>query len=1088
MTEGDRSLFIKQQCGQDEACIREVERRLKALEAKRKRGESHQNASAGETRGQTAGTKRIIGGYEILKEIGRGGMGVVYLARHSRLNRLVALKMILPGGHVDSTDLARFRTEAEAIARLQHPNIIQIHEIGEHEGRPFFSLEFVDNGLTLLKRLNGTPHEDWGKAASLVETLARAIHVVHQANILHRDLKPENILLTPNGTPKVTDFGLAKRLDVEGHTGTGQTMGTPSYMAPEQARGTANIGPAADVYALGGILYACLTGRPPFRAATVPETVWQVLNEEPVSPRRLQSKTPRDLETICLKCLRKDPRGRYLTAQALAEDLRRFLENRPIDARPVSPWERFKKWVRRKPAVAALAFVLAFVLTLGLVVAACGWAYHEAEVHRTEVNDRVEKLRICDINLVPKIVGELEPDRAWINPSLKGMCSGNQKEQLHASLALLPDADRAHYLRKRLLVARGDALGPDEVKVVGMFLAKHNPDVLQSLWRDFTEKRFKDQTLLRLAGALADHLRHNEDWSLTSSEVIAQLMKEVDPVIVAKWGQVLEPIKAKLRKPLIDILANPNRRENEGLLATNLLVDYFKEADPGLLVQLALGAKPSEYAIVFSRLNKEFALDLLDNAVEKEKLAKRRATATVTLFLMGHPQKLWRLLRDDPQHRDDPTFQSYLIHQLPVLSASVSNVVDINDVIQQIIKRTAAPDETLLRPLILTLGGFLDQEQLSADEQAKVRENITGGMKEKLKKLYSSDNAGMRAASEWLLRQPNFEKFLTGTDSIWKEQTSNDSRDQRIAGIIKRIVQQGEEGPQWFVNSQAQTMVVLPGPVKVKMGSPPTETGGRVEERQHYRWIDRSFAIAAKPVTVAEYLRSKRCEVNKDSFTKHDRRCPKNQVNWYDAAGYCNWLSQQDGIPPSQWCYLQKDNKVISIKKDYLHLMGYRLPTEAEWEYACRAHTLTGRFYGESEELLDDYAWYLHNSEDRAHPVGLKKPNRFGLFDMHHVWNWCNEESHPYPEVGMEICDQMCDIEGIDREKGRVFRGGSFDALPRSIRSAHRKANAPLTTHDDGGFRPVRTIVVHTPGSSPSGGKKINGRCYRGLWQKNPSF
>ena len=317
-----------------------------------------------------------IPGYEILGELGRGGMGVVYRARQTKLHRVVALKMILSGAHAGEADLARFRTEAEAIARLQHPNIVQIHEIGEHEGKPFFSLEFCAGGA-LDRKLGGTPLPP-KEAARLVETLARAMFVAHQANVIHRDLKPANVLLLTDGTPKITDFGLAKKLDdTSGQTQSGAIMGTPSYMAPEQAGGKSHeIGPAADVYALGAILYELLTGRPPFKAATPLDTVLQVVSQEPVPVRRLNPPVPTDLETICHKCLQKDPEKRYASAAALADDLARYSRGEPIAARPAGRAERAWRWCRRNPALAGSLAAVVVALLVGGGVA--GWQAWEA--------------------------------------------------------------------------------------------------------------------------------------------------------------------------------------------------------------------------------------------------------------------------------------------------------------------------------------------------------------------------------------------------------------------------------------------------------------------------------------------------------------------------------------------------------------------------------------------------------------------------------------------------------------------------------------------------------------------------------------
>jgi len=276
-----------------------------------------------------------IPGYEILGELGRGGMGVVYRARQVRLNRACALKTILGGAHASPEAATRFLAEAEAVARLQHANIVQIHHIGEADGLPFFELEYVEGG-SLDKRLNGTP---WParRAAELIEPLARGVAEAHRQGIVHRDLKPGNILLAADGTPKLTDFGLAKLLAADsGLTRTDSIMGSPGYMAPEQAEGHAHhAGPAADVYSLGAILYELLTGGPPFRGTTALEILDQVKNAEPVPPSRLVPGLPRDVETIALKCLQKEPEKRYDSATVLAEDLRRFLGGEPIVARPV---------------------------------------------------------------------------------------------------------------------------------------------------------------------------------------------------------------------------------------------------------------------------------------------------------------------------------------------------------------------------------------------------------------------------------------------------------------------------------------------------------------------------------------------------------------------------------------------------------------------------------------------------------------------------------------------------------------------------------------------------------------------------------
>jgi WD40 repeat protein/tRNA A-37 threonylcarbamoyl transferase component Bud32 len=322
-----------------------------------------------------------VGQYELLQKLGKGGMGVVYKARQRNLNRLVALKRILSGAYASPQELARFHIEATDLARLRHPNIVQIYETGEDENCPYFSMEFVDGG-NLARQLDGAPLPA-RRAAELVEVLSRAMHHAHQQGIVHRDLKPGNVLVTADGVPKVTDFGLAKGLGREGEqTEPGAILGTPSYMAPEQACGKNDeIGPVTDVYGLGGILYELLTGRPPFRGTNAADTLHQVRSQEPVAPSRLQPKVPRDLETICLKCLQKEPHKRYASALALAEELRCFLHGEPIRARPVGPGERLWRWCRRNPALAAASGLAAAFLIMAATVSTI-FAVYRAEAAR----------------------------------------------------------------------------------------------------------------------------------------------------------------------------------------------------------------------------------------------------------------------------------------------------------------------------------------------------------------------------------------------------------------------------------------------------------------------------------------------------------------------------------------------------------------------------------------------------------------------------------------------------------------------------------------------------------------------------------
>jgi eukaryotic-like serine/threonine-protein kinase len=436
-----------------------------------------------------------------------------------------------------------------------------------------------------------------------------------------------------------------------------------------------------------------------------------------------------------------------------------------------------------------------------------------------------------------------------------------------------------------------------------------------------------------------------------------------------------------------------------------------------------------------------FVLKVVELAVDggREKLAKRQANAAVALLKMNHPETVWPLLKHSP----DPRARSYLIHRFAPLGVDAWSIVKRLEV---------EPDLTNRRALVLSLGEFGEKEWTTDERKALLT---------KLQDIYCTEaDPGLHAASEWLLRTWQQEAWLKKTNDDWAK--DGEQRDKRLHEIKQTVTKEkAKTPPQWYVNGQGQTMVVIPGPVEFVMGSPAAEIG-RLEgrERQHKRRIGRTFSVAAKAVTVEQFLQFDKGYQLPAVYTR-TADLPLVGPSWYEAAAYCNWLSKQENIPEEQWCYLPKKGGKyedgMEMAVNYLQRTGYRLPTEAEMEYATRARALTSRYFGETEELLPKYARYLNNSKEQTWPVGSKKPNDLGFFDMHgNVWCWCQDRYQIYPS---EMGEDKEDAREINSKDNRVMRGGSFSSLAVMVRSATRFRLAPTNQDIYVGFRVARTIM-----------------------------
>ena len=990
---------------------------------------------------------RYLGDYELLEEIARGAMGVVYKARQLSLNRLVAVKMILAGLLATKADSDRFHSEAQAAAVLDHPNILPIFEVGEHEGQHYFSMGYVE-GQSLATRLNEGPLSP-KEAAELVATVAEAVEYAHQQGVIHRDIKPSNILIDNKSRPRVTDFGLAKRVDSGSDlTATGQVLGTPSYMPPEQAAGQIGaIGPAADVYALGALLYATLTGRPPFQAATSLETLRQVIEREPVPLRQLNPAIPRNLETISLKCLEKSVPQRYASAQALVDDLRRYIEGRPILARPVGRWEHAWRWCRRQPVVAGLSVAAVLLVVLVAVVSTVSYVSTSRALHRVEDAQRaralaqVDALRSAEISRVPDLIEGLKPFRAETDPLLRQSLQQpelDEKERLRLSLTMVAeDAGQVPYLYDRLLRAE-----PNEVRVIRDALAPYKDLLLEKLWA-VVESPDKSQAPQRLkaAAALAKYDPESQEWAKVQ-EAVGNDLVNAPAVYLGAWMECLRPVRTRLFPQLSAVYRDTSCRETERSLATDLLADYAAD-QPQVLADLLMDADEKQFAVIYPKLNVrgEDGLPFLQREVEKpmpkaseelkEALANRQANAAIALLKMNHGAKVWPILKQSP----DPRARSYLIHRLAPLGADVTAIVH---------RLGEEPDISTRRALILSLGEFDTIQFPVADRRPLIA---------KLLDLYRNDpDPGLHGAAEWLLRQKG-----------WDQGDELAEIDAELQVDEKQLqARNATDKRQWYVNTEGQTFVILNADKPFRMGSPDDEPNRFKNEVPHQQRIGRTFAIASKIVTIAQFrhfLEANPYVIGKldiEEFIRTDDS-PQVGLDWYDGPRYCNWLSKREGIPKEQWCYEPnaqgKYGEGMKLAADYLRRNGYRLPTEAEWEYACRSGSQTSRYYGLNVKLLPKYAWFQDNSDERASPVGMKKPNDYGIFDiLGNAWQWCDD----IYEFNNALQDS--EIKTDVRDKAvRVLRGGSFQSLPSWVRSACRLNYAPTYRAVQSGLRPVRT-------------------------------
>ena len=684
-------------------------------------------------------------------------------------------------------------------------------------------------------------------------------------------------------------------------------------------------------------------------------------------------------------------------------------------------------------------------LTFVVLLALLGWGAVEG-LGALQARSLVRALKSADVGQVPAIVKELDGYRRWAHPRLEKIVtetSKNSDERLHASLALLPaDAGQVDYLYERLLNAT-----PDELPTIRAALLSHKQQLTDDLWAILEDTtKSDDEQKLRAASALAMYEPAGERWNFVSQE-IAHSLVSVNPIFLGQWMRNLRPVRGQLTAPLSEIFRthNGSYTESELSLATNVLADFAGD-QPDVLADSLMDADATQFAVLFPRIDghRDTAIQLweaeldrkLTAAVEEpdnERLAKRQANAAVALLRMKPDDRIWSLL----EHSPDPSVRSWLIHRASPMGADPTLIV------KQLAKEERV---SVRRALILSLGEF-ETGRFAADERKAIVATL-------LEAYRDDPDPGIHGAAEWLLRQ-------------WDQGEKIEQIDKELCQLSRPLVHRGGRASgkaerQWFVNEQGHTMVIIPGPVELPRGTPESETGlYRVQ-------IGRTYSIATKDVTIRQLQQFVRetpdfPHVYSTQLLVGDAPdLPQYSVTWYEAAAYCRWLSEKEDVAEDQMCYppIAEIKAGAQMPVDYLQRTGYRLPSGAEFEYASRSGTSSRRFYGQSDELLEKYAWYVDNANQQPQPVGRLKPNDVGLFDtLGNLRKWC-QETHQ-DELPLIIDGVIKDSEDTSiLQKGglRVIWGTCYWDNRSGCRCGRQSKFAPESSGSGVGFRIARTL------------------------------
>jgi formylglycine-generating enzyme required for sulfatase activity/tRNA A-37 threonylcarbamoyl transferase component Bud32 len=1025
------------------------------------------------------------GRFEVLWPHARGGLGQVSVAMDKELHRQVAVKEMHPrlADHPESR--ARFLLEAEVTGSLEHPGVVPVYSLGAwDDGRPYYAMRLI-RGKSLedaVRQFHEFPCDAGERELRLRKLLRRfidicnAVDYAHSRGVLHRDIKPANVMLGPYGETLVVDWGLAKpasqreplsdavELPLAPHasgntpaTRAGSVIGTPAYMSPEQAAGAVDrLGPASDVYSLGATLYTILTNRPPFEDDDFAAVRGRILTGDFHPPCAVRSEVPRPLEAICLKAMSSQPGGRYSSASALAEDVEHWLGDAPVSAYREGRVERLARWSRRHRSWSRAGGVSLVIVTVVALVASglVNRARIRADkANRERVLAQIDLLSNAQPAAVPLILENLRPYHDEVTPRLRELLASenlSRHQRMRIDLALLnDDPTRITELVGALLTCNYA-----DFPVVRDQLRPYVQRFSERLWRTLHDKQARLANRFHAGLALASYMPDAKRWTDDDYALVTQVLFAQPLDRQRELRADAEPIAPRLLAEVYRCFHDDSQMGDVRAAATAALAAWAGD-QPALLATATSEATAEQFEVLLPALaaatdhataiatlreiiGRQPARDGQFSEAERIALGRLRAGAAITLLRLQQDPALTELFSP----ADDPESRTQFVAGMRARGVEPTRLVTLLD---------ATNEEAVQFGLILALGEFRFDELSEATREQLIQ---------RLVKSYRSDTSSlMHSACGWLLTTWQLGELV---DAIDREPPGNDPQRRRQWSVIY-VGDAMEPG---------MTLRLIAFPAgEFSMGSPASEIDRQSLETQHRVRLTRPFAMSHRPVSRAlysQFVTDQRGVAAADAYlasvqeTAPTPTHPAVGVNWYDAVLFARWLTAKIGMAESDQCYadpatLTLDAHGYPVDRQwpfYPQRAGFRLPTEAEWEYACRSGTVTAFSFGSDQSLADDYSWLRSNSSDSPHPSCSLKPTGRGLVSMHgNAGEWCHDW------LGFIPGGTGTDPTGVADGPCRAMRGGSYLSVAALSRSASRAGLPPEFAAGYCGIRLVRTIV-----------------------------